>query len=64
MKIDELFVDFLVNTAPEQVLAFRPSAETQAGAYELISREKLEGLNAEERADWTTTKPWSRSFVW
>lgn len=51
MKIYEEFVDFLVNTAPEQVLAFRPSAGTQSRAYELVAREKSEGLDAEERAE-------------
>ncbi|MCW5933322.1 MAG: hypothetical protein KIT45_03365 [Fimbriimonadia bacterium] len=51
MKIYEEFVDFLANSVPDQLIAFHPSPETQARAYELLTREKSGELKGDERVE-------------
>ena len=43
--------DFIASNNPQGVIAFRPSVEAKARVADLISREKNEGLSAEEGAE-------------
>jgi hypothetical protein len=43
--------DFIAINNPQGVIAFRPSVEAKARVADLISREKSEGLSAEEGAE-------------
>lgn len=49
-KAYEEMIDFLVaETPPEKMVAFTPSPETRARVWELIAREKNEGLTVDEK---------------
>ncbi|MBC8141431.1 MAG: hypothetical protein H7Y38_08310 [Armatimonadetes bacterium] len=51
-KAYEEFIDFLVAEAtPEKVVAFAPSEQTRARVWELVAREKNEGLTADEKTE-------------
>lgn len=48
----EEIIDFIAaGVCPEDVVAFRPSAEAKARIADLIHREKTSGLSAEETAE-------------
>jgi hypothetical protein len=44
-------INLLVETAPEKVLLFRASKQTVDRLYDLIEKEKNEGLDATEKAE-------------
>lgn len=44
-------INLLVETAPEKVLAFRASEKTVKRLYDLIEREKTDGLSLEEKIE-------------
>jgi hypothetical protein len=47
---DEL-VDFIATTSPSKVVAFRPSEATRRRVFDLVEREKTEGLTPEETSE-------------
>ncbi len=50
--IHEEVSDFIFSTlTPEQMLAYKPSAEAQERQEELIARDKREGLMPDERSE-------------
>lgn len=48
---DEVIEFIAAGTSPQNVIAFRPSEEAKARVADLISREKTEGLLAEEKSE-------------
>ena len=44
-------VDFIALSSPAKVIAFKPSDEAKQRVSDLISREKLDGLSAEETSE-------------
>jgi hypothetical protein len=45
-------VDFIAaGTSPQNVIAFRPSEKTKKRVFELIEREREEGLSVEEKSE-------------
>ena len=51
-KAYEEIVDFIAaGTSPQNVIAFRPSKEARERVWELVRREKTEGLSPEETAE-------------
>jgi hypothetical protein len=46
------FIDFIAaGTTPEQIVAFRPSAQAQERVEDLIAREKEDQLSPDEQAE-------------
>lgn len=50
-KASEEVANFIAETDPAKVLAFRPSAETKERVSELIEREKNGGLSEDEKTE-------------
>ncbi|MGD9563692.1 MAG: hypothetical protein AB7F88_16780 [Pyrinomonadaceae bacterium] len=50
-KASQEVASFIAATNPAKVLAFRPSAETEARVSELIEREKGSRITSDERAE-------------
>jgi hypothetical protein len=51
-KAYEELIDFIAaETDPQKMIAFQPSEETRARVWELIRREKNEGLTADEKLE-------------
>lgn len=44
-------VNFIVDVAPAELIAFRPSDETQRRVTDLVSREKTSGLSSDETSE-------------
>ena len=52
LKAYDEFITFIAQgTTPEKVIAFRPSADTQARASLLLDKEKNTTLSVEEKAE-------------
>ena len=48
----EEIIDFLAaGTTPDGLAAFRPSEATKARVFDLIARERADGLSADERSE-------------
>lgn len=46
------FVEFIASgTSPQNVIAFRPSEKTRKRVFDLIEREREEGLSADEKSE-------------
>lgn len=50
-KAYEEVIDFIADTNPAKVLAFRPSEATKQRVSDLIYREKTTGLSPEEKSE-------------
>ena len=51
-KVYEEIVDFIAaGTSPQNVIAFRPSEEARQRVWDLVAREKTDGLSQEETAE-------------
>ncbi|MFN3408606.1 MAG: hypothetical protein ACK45B_06410 [Limisphaerales bacterium] len=51
MKAYEEVVEFIASRNPREVVAFKPSEATRRRVADLIQREKISGLSAEERCE-------------
>lgn len=52
VKAYQEVIDFIAaGTTPQNVIAFRPSHESQERVSDLLAREKNEGLTPEERSE-------------
>ncbi len=52
IKVYDELIDFIASGGrPNAVASFQPSPEAKGGVSELIEREKISALNAEERAE-------------
>jgi hypothetical protein len=52
LKAYEEFVEFIAaGTSPQNVVAFRPSEETRRHVFDLIEREREEGLSDDEKSE-------------
>lgn len=47
---DEI-VDFIARNTPQAVIDFRPSEETRTRVFDLIAREKKDGLEPDEKVE-------------
>ncbi|HSS50268.1 MAG TPA: hypothetical protein VLX28_15125 [Thermoanaerobaculia bacterium] len=47
----EEVIDFIAAESPSKVIAFRPSEAARARVADLLDREKMDGLNADETAE-------------
>lgn len=51
-KAYEEVIDFLAaGSSPESLIAFRPSEAVRARVFDLVAREKTEGLTTEEKSE-------------
>lgn len=51
-KAYEEVIDFIAaGRSPAEIVAFRPSEEAQSRVYDLMAREKSDGLTADETAE-------------
>lgn len=52
LRVYEEFIDFIAaGPSSGKVIAFRPSEATRQRAFDLVRREKNEGISAEETAE-------------
>ena len=51
MKAYDEVIEFIASQNPQQVVAFKPSEPAKQRVWELINREKNEGLSSDEKAE-------------
>lgn len=51
MKAYEELAEFIASRIPRDIAEFKPSEETRRRVAELLDKEKMSGLNAEEQSE-------------